>query len=126
MTAVTDSKPRANRKGTPCPPWCATDHDEVLVPEKDGRAAIYFDVHTAKIGDMMRGGPWADVLQGESDDHPHVYIGTCDMPAMDPKMARAIAGLLESVSWLGKEGITVLAAEVRRAASVIDGAGAGQ
>lgn len=24
--------PRANRDGDPCPPWCVTDHDELLIP----------------------------------------------------------------------------------------------
>jgi hypothetical protein len=33
MTTETTEAPRANRRGEPCPPWCITDHVNLIVAD---------------------------------------------------------------------------------------------
>ena len=43
MTSGAGAPPRANYHGHPCPPWCRTDHNELLIPGK--RVFGHMDTH---------------------------------------------------------------------------------
>lgn len=54
MTQSNAQAPRANRRGGPCPRWCAQDHSRPLVPGKPEHGFVDghwsgFNLHTGKL-----------------------------------------------------------------------------
>ena len=113
MTAVTSGN-RANRKGSPCPRWCTSNHDQVLIPAQGNRPAMYVDVHT---GPTHHAGAFVNAcaMQQISGDYVLANIAgrTLDVPAGD---AEKLAEFLVAVSVLPTSEVARLATAVRDAA----------
>jgi|SRR5581483_1104865 len=115
--------PRANRHGSPCPPWCSVDHAKVI----DEQRGSVTDTHYSDPAEP--GAPW-DVkvkLRQHSDGYrpeckPQVeLIRICDIVLLDHPDAASLAGILEALADAGPARLRELAAEVRAAAVVAAG-----
>jgi hypothetical protein len=107
--------PRANRKGSPCPPWCAADHGKVLIEARDGRPAVTYDAHSGP--DHAAGSfTYACAVQGDySAPIVHVAVGRVNTHA-GLADAEELAKFIEALAGLPAGGIRGLAAAVRLAA----------
>jgi len=120
LAAVGPEPARANRHGSPCPPWCTVDHAKVT----DAERGTVIDSHYS--APMTSGGlPWdvtVKVHQHASrygQGTPQVeLIRISDLVLLGPGDADALAGLLDALADCPPERLRELAAEVRAAASI--------
>jgi hypothetical protein len=115
MTA--SQKPRQNREGHPCPPWCTTDHGQGPFP------GHFWTGH---------GG---DGVSLEVGKHVYVSVRPCHVTSREPEVqvthsghggvflapssAECLAGLLDALADAAPADVRQLAAAVRQAAAGI-------
>jgi hypothetical protein len=134
MTAPsTTGTSRANRDGHPCPPWCQTDHDEIL------SLAGHFLFHGGPPADIELTGKTsapdkitarafhvgdprfeavvsvAALRHGTDGQQPHLWL--------TPGDAGDLAGLVDMLAGATPARHRELAAAIRRAAAVITDGG---
>jgi hypothetical protein len=118
-----DHATRQNRDGSPCPPWCAADHD-------DGSFAAEAHVsHTGTIdfGDSGLDSIWVSALLDRyHDDRPAVAVTghRCRQPGWSQVQvpdihAEALAAIVDMLAAATPEQHRELAAAIRRAAADI-------
>lgn len=113
MTTSRQDSPRANRAGHPCPAWCTTNHDELLVDGNPGFG--YMDNHTSSYLDS---GPHLGAVKVARSARK----GTTEVRlygpglSLTPEEADALAQLLEDRHSLA--GIASLIDELRSAAQI--------
>ena len=110
---------RTNRLGEPCPDWCATDHDSVVL-EREGRDTVYAHAH---VGDPVTGGgPFAPrVYVGEHGAGARVFASSLShtLHALPGRQAEELAGFLEQLASYTPGQLRQMGADVRAAAAMI-------
>lgn len=137
MTAVTDSKPRANRHGDPCPPWCDVDHQRPIPGtggHNDSHQGARAEVEAS--GDAItlytRGSVTAYL--GEGDRAPIAIVtGSYYTPdqatvrgalVLSARDAHEMAAIVEALADMQPAQLRQLAAGIRGTAEVITAASA--
>lgn len=125
MTAGNDAAaaaPRANMAGHPCPPWCRTDHTELLVPSKPrfGHMAGHY---SDPVGDLP-GAPGTVHLELDPADDASTVVSVDLAPAvrlpMTPGQALALSAVLEGDGNAMPARLLRLASHLRTAAMVAE------
>jgi len=113
MTSMT----RVNRDGHPCPPWCASDHDEELAP------GHFYVTHSTDHALVLLGEYDRVRVSGvlfPSDGKGAVHVSGGDAPLfVDPKHAEGLAALADLLAGATPEQHRALAAAIRQAAETI-------
>jgi hypothetical protein len=112
------AQPRANRSGDPCPEWCVTDHDAVLLEAADGRPALYAHGHHSD--PVTDNGPFAPrVYVGEYGTEVRVFASTLSktLHALPGRQAEELAGFIEQLAECPPDQLRQMAADVRAAAA---------
>lgn len=110
---------RVNREGDPCPPWCRTDHAEMLIPGKPRFG--YMSGHYSDPIHQAPGAPGAVMLALEPSAGAETAVSLALAPGgvvrlmLSPEQARELARVIEHDSG-DRRGM--LAAELRAAASI--------
>lgn len=107
--------PRANRDGDLCPPWCAADHDELLIPGQpvfgymDGHVSDPVTAELAPTSVKVRRAPGQKTVTVDVDR-------IVNLVSLTPDRAKALANVLDCCrSW---EDIGQLIGELRTAAQI--------
>jgi hypothetical protein len=112
---------RANRNGSPCPPWCTTDHDEEVVPG----TGIFASAHGAEVARIPAGGVVRACLL-PSDGIAYVHVSGGAQPLFVPAAdAEDLACFAELLAHATPDQHRDLAAAIRRAAAQATEAGDG-
>lgn len=125
VTKITDAEnapaARANRLGEPCPPWCAADHDAVVL-ERDGADTVYAHAHASR--PITDDGPFAPrVYVGEFGADARVCASSLSrtLHVLPGYQAEELAGFLEQLASYTPDQLRRMAADVRAAAAIARG-----
>lgn len=113
MTSTATALARANSKGDPCPPWCATDH---AAHDFHGSRRISFQA--ADYGSYS-----SRVVRWVTGDH--VQVAGAAIAYVPARTAPDLADLIEGLATASPEDHRKLAAAIREAAAVITEAAGG-
>lgn len=123
MTAITQGEHAAGQAGTPCPPWCTTDHAGGTRrfhagPSWYSNHPFEYDCRYLSVYAVSFPGDAAEVaLQGTNagdNEHPGLWL--------QPQDAIALAAIVEMLQGRGDSGMRELAAQLRAAAGLAAGA----
>ena len=114
MSVTPDSEIRTNRLGQPCPTWCTTDHDQLVI---DGQPKYGFVLgHNSDYMTIDRPGWGAVKVSRYPREEAKVRLDGAKQIHLTPEQADALAQILEDRNSLS--GIGHLIDELRTAAQI--------
>jgi len=110
MTTETTGTLRTNRDGNPCPPWCTTDHDRLVISDKPQFG--YMDGHFSDY--VAANGEAAVKLSRDPHEEILVRIDRLGQSGLTVEKAEELAAFLASAP----VGLAELAGQLRAAAAI--------
>lgn len=120
MTQTTET-PRVNHYGDPCPGWCNQEHDTEVLPERNGKPAIYASSHAHNTMPGTYFLTSAHAVQHDSGQAPIVFVHAVrnsGYAELSPDAARVLAGILDVIADHPEEAAK-LAVLLRESAEII-------
>jgi hypothetical protein len=111
---------RGNRDGDPCPSWCATNHDEHLIPGKPEFG--YMEVHGSARVVTGNVAVRAAAVPGAGRELTVSHWTGLHAVCADAGQAERLAKLVDLLAGMSPDDIRQVARSVREAAAMIGGA----
>jgi hypothetical protein len=113
MTMTADQTPRQNAEGSPCPPWCATDHEKWA----------FHDSEWIEVEAPQYASNYVRAIRYSDDAAPVLAVTVLSVPLEE---AGYLAKLIEGLATATPDQHRNLAAAIRQAAAVITDANGAQ